>query len=106
MTLSKLSSKLFELPLPLTGIETPFAEDTRSNPTLSYRFPSRGLKLMCKMQFCQQYDRPSVKYIIDERKERSPMTQTRLKPKDQRLVYAGISWEEFKSIETGFANKR
>ncbi|MEG4505156.1 Uma2 family endonuclease [Microcoleus sp. F6_B4] len=32
------------------------------------------------------------------------MTQTRLKPKDQRLVYSGISWEEFKSIETGFAN--
>jgi len=32
------------------------------------------------------------------------MTQTRLKPLDQRLVYSGISWEEFKSIETGFAN--
>jgi len=32
------------------------------------------------------------------------MTQTRLKPLDQRLVYSGISWQEFKSIETGFAN--
>jgi hypothetical protein len=31
------------------------------------------------------------------------MTETRLKPKDQRLVYSGISWQEFKSIETGFA---
>lgn len=42
--------------------------------------------------------------IIGKRKERSAMTQTPLKPKDQRLVYTGISWEEFKSIETGFAN--
>jgi Uma2 family endonuclease len=37
-------------------------------------------------------------------KKEATMTQTPLKPKDQRLVYSGISWEEFKSIEAGFAN--
>jgi hypothetical protein len=32
------------------------------------------------------------------------MIQTHLKLKDQRLIHSGISWQEFKSIETGFAN--
>lgn len=32
------------------------------------------------------------------------MTQTLDKPKDQRLVHSGISWQQFKAIQTGFAD--
>ena len=32
------------------------------------------------------------------------MTQTLDKPKDQRLVHSGISWQQFQSIQTGFAD--
>jgi Uma2 family endonuclease len=32
------------------------------------------------------------------------MTQTLDKPKDQRLVHSGISWQQFKTIQTGFGD--
>lgn len=32
------------------------------------------------------------------------MTQTLDKPKDQRLVHSGINWQQFKAIQTGFAD--
>jgi Uma2 family endonuclease len=32
------------------------------------------------------------------------MTQTIEKPKDQRLIHSGLSWEQFKFIQAGFAN--
>ena len=32
------------------------------------------------------------------------MTQTLDRPKDQRLVHSGISWQQFQSIQTGFAD--
>ncbi|QZZ18777.1 Uma2 family endonuclease [Leptothermofonsia sichuanensis E412] len=32
------------------------------------------------------------------------MTQTLDRPKDQRLVHSGISWQQFKTIQTGFAD--
>ncbi len=32
------------------------------------------------------------------------MTETLLKPKDRRLVHSGITWQKFKSIQSGFAD--
>jgi len=32
------------------------------------------------------------------------MTYTVDKPKDQRLIHSGISWQNFKSIQAGFAD--
>jgi Uma2 family endonuclease len=32
------------------------------------------------------------------------MTQTIDKPKDQRLIHSGVSWEKFKSIQAGFCD--
>lgn len=32
------------------------------------------------------------------------MTQTLLKPKYQRLIHSGITWQQFKSIQSGFAD--
>ncbi|MCP2732081.1 Uma2 family endonuclease [Limnofasciculus baicalensis] len=32
------------------------------------------------------------------------MTETLSKPKDRRLVHSGITWQKFKSIQSGFAD--